>query len=321
MSALAVKAHLLRKTFGDFVAVDSISFEVQRGAIFGFLGANGAGKSTTIRMLCGILPPTSGEAELEGLRVGRDMHQIKSIIGYMSQKFSLYSDLSVVENIRFYGGVYRLGGRELRRREEQILEMADLREQSRRPVRELSGGWKQRLALGCAILHRPRAIFLDEPTAGVDPQARRTFWDIIFRLRDEGATVFVTSHYMDEVEQCDRIALLHRGRIAALGSPSELKDNSIIGATLSIQSQNPLRARQALQGFPELLRIDPFGRDLHAIARTRQAAETARLCRRIQAAAEAAGAGRTVAQPIRPSLEDVFVYIIGENQTIGEAAS
>ena len=213
----------LTKKFGSFTAVDRISFEVPKGEIFGFLGPNGAGKSTTIRMLCGILQPTSGEARVGGFSVATESEEIKKIIGYMSQKFTLYNDLTVEENIDFHGGIRRLPSAVLAERKRWVLKMAGLVGRERTLARDLSGGWKQRLALGCAILHQPRIIFLDEPTASVDPASRRDFWDLIYELAGEGTTTFVTSHYMDEVERCHRLAIIYAGTIIALGSPRELK--------------------------------------------------------------------------------------------------
>jgi len=219
----AVEVRGLVKRFGDFRAVDDVSFEVSRGEIFGFLGPNGAGKSTTIRILCGLLSPTSGQARVGGYNVAVEAERVKKNIGYMSQKFSLYDDLTVEENIDFFGGVYgvRRDVRDVRK--EYILKMAGLENRRGDMTRLLAGGWKQRLALGCAILHEPPILFLDEPTSGVDPIARRTFWDLIYQLAEAGNTVFVSTHYMDEAEYCHRIALMYRGRIIALGAPAELK--------------------------------------------------------------------------------------------------
>ena len=218
-----VSARGLEKRFGRFVAVDRISFEVGKGEIFGFLGPNGAGKSTTIRMLCGILSPTSGQGTVGGFDIGSQPEEIKKIIGYMSQKFTLYGDLTVAENIEFHGGIHRLAPARLRERKAWVLAMAGLEGRENALTRDLSGGWKQRLALGCAILHKPEILFLDEPTASVDPASRRDFWRLIYELSVEGTTTFVTSHYMDEVERCHRIAIIFAGRIAAIGTPRELK--------------------------------------------------------------------------------------------------
>ncbi|HEY3307531.1 MAG TPA: ATP-binding cassette domain-containing protein [Desulfuromonadaceae bacterium] len=228
----AVTLDRLSKRFGDFTAVDGVSLTVPRGQIFGFLGPNGAGKSTTIRMLCGILPPTSGAGLVAGFDIAREPERIKENIGYMSQRFSLYEDLTVEENIAFYAGVYRLPTVKRRERTEWVIEMAGLTERRSSNAGELSGGWRQRLALGCAILHEPPIVFLDEPTSGVDPLSRRKFWELIYSLADNGVTIFVTTHYMDEAEYCDRLALIYRGQLVAIGTPEELKRARSTGAEL-----------------------------------------------------------------------------------------
>lgn len=220
---ITVSVHDLEKKFGDFTAVNRINFEVSRGEIFGFLGPNGAGKSTTIRMLCGILAPTSGEGHVGGYDINREQELIKQNIGYMSQKFSLYEDLSVEENIDFYSGIYKVPKKYRKEREEWIIRMAGLEEFRANLTGTLSGGWKQRLALGCAIIHQPKIIFLDEPTSGVDPIARNNFWALIKQMASEGVTVFVTTHYMDEAQNCERLALIYKGAIIATGEPADLK--------------------------------------------------------------------------------------------------
>jgi ABC-2 type transport system ATP-binding protein len=222
-NGFAVEVRDLVKRFGEFVAVDRVSFQVRRGEIFGFLGPNGAGKSTTIKILCGLLAPSSGTAMVGGCDVAADPERVRQQIGYMSQKFSLYDDLTVEENLEFFGGIYGVPASRIREREEFVLRMADLEGQRRRMTRELAGGWKQRLALGCAILHEPPILFLDEPTSGVDPIARREFWDLIYQLSERGHTVFVTTHYMDEAEYCHRLALMYKGRIVAMDTPEALK--------------------------------------------------------------------------------------------------
>ena len=222
-SGKAVIVKDLERRFGSFVAVNRISFEVSKGEIFGFLGPNGAGKSTTIRMLCGILAPSGGEGTVAGFDIRTEAEKIKAHIGYMSQKFSLYEDLTVEENIDFYSGIYCLTPEKKQERKEWVIEMAGLQEHRHSRTAILAGGWKQRLALGCAILHEPPIIFLDEPTSGVDPISRRRFWDLIYELAGRGVTVFVTTHYMDEAEYCDRIALIYRGELIAIGSPEVLK--------------------------------------------------------------------------------------------------
>lgn len=223
MSQYSISADRLTRKFGSFTAVDAISFEVKNGEIFGFLGANGAGKSTAMRMLCGLLSPTSGSAEVAGFDVARQPDRIKEAIGYMSQRFSLYPDLNVRENIRFYGGIYGLSGREIKARTVQLLDQLMLGEVADEPVRRLPLGWKQKLAFSVALVHRPAIVFLDEPTGGVDPVSRRNFWEMIYAAAHEGTTVFVTTHYMDEAEYCDRISMMVDGRIQAIGSPVQLR--------------------------------------------------------------------------------------------------
>ena len=223
MTAPGIEVHDLTKKFGEFTAVDRVSFDVRRGEIFGFLGPNGAGKSTTIRMLCGILRPTSGRGSVGGFDIARAPDKVKAIIGYMSQRFTLYNDLRVGENIDFYGGIHRLRPSMIKERKAWVLNMAGLLGRENALTKSLSGGWKQRLALGCAILHNPEILFLDEPTASVDPASRRDFWDLIYELSRQGTTTLVTSHYMDEVERCHRLAIIFAGRIIALGSPRDLK--------------------------------------------------------------------------------------------------
>lgn len=293
------------------MAVDHIDFDVEEGEIFGFLGANGAGKSTTIRMLCGILPPSSGKAELLGIDVKQHPDRIKQSIGYMSQKFSLYSDLTVKENIEFFGGIHNLGRETLQERTRDILKMAELTGKEKVMTSSLPGGWKQKLALGCSMIHRPKVLFLDEPTAGVDPASRRMFWKIIHELRDEGTTIFVTSHYMDEVEQCDRVALMHRGSIAALGSPMELKRDVIPGSVLYVLTDNQVATREILVNTEGLIRTDPFGRGFHCIVDSRQSRRVSAVERNIRKNLEAAGVKADQIRSVEPGLEDVFVYLIG----------
>ena len=287
------------------MAVSGVSFEVKRGEIFGFLGPNGAGKSTTIRMLCGILSPTGGHGTVAGLDIRTQAEQIKSNVGYMSQKFSLYQDLTVEENINFYAGIYRIGEKEKAERKQWVLEMSGLQSYRHRLTAVLSGGWKQRLALGCAILHRPPILFLDEPTSGVDPISRRQFWDLIYELSSEGVTVFVTTHYMDEAEYCDRLALIYRGELIAQGPPEQLKHQAMHEDVLEVLCDRPEAAMEALAGLDSVKEVALFGSSLHLVADDgeRVAAETRqRLFER----------GFTVRQieKITPSLEDVFVSLI-----------
>lgn len=229
----AIIAEGLVKQFDQFVAVDHLSFQVKRGEIFGFLGPNGSGKSTTIRMLCGIMPPSQGEGYVAGFSIRKESEQIKNCIGYMSQKFSLYADLTVEENIDFYSGIYRVSSEKKKARKDWVLQMSGLTAHRRVLTSELSVGWKQRLALGCSILHEPQILFLDEPTSGVDPMSRRAFWDLIYELSDEGVTIFITTHYMDEAEYVDKIGFLYGGRLVAEGTPTELKER--LGKLVSLE--------------------------------------------------------------------------------------
>ncbi|NJD62284.1 MAG: ABC transporter ATP-binding protein, partial [Deltaproteobacteria bacterium] len=269
---LSVTARSLEKRFGDFVAVDRVSFDVRKGEIFGFLGPNGAGKSTTIRMLCGLLAPTSGEATVAGYDLRTETEKIKQHIGYMSQRFSLYEDLTVEENIDFYGGIYRIPPERKRARKEWVIGMAGLSDHRRTKTAFLAGGWKQRLALGCAILHEPPILFLDEPTSGVDPISRRNFWDLIYGLSEKGVTVFVTTHYMDEAEYCDRLGLLYRGGLAAMGTPGELKKDRMKDAVVEIRCERPQDAIAVLGKLPGVRGAALFGNGIHAVVERGEAA-------------------------------------------------
>src|SRR5208282_6000838 len=252
----------LVKRFGDFVAVDRINLDIRKGEVFGFLGPNGAGKSTTIRMLCGLLTPTSGRAQVAGYDVGREPESVRQNIGYMSQKFSLYNDLKVIENIRLFAGLYSVPSNKLKERIEWALEMANLKGQETLITATLPGGWKQRLALGCAVLHKPLILFLDEPTSGVDPISRRQFWDLIHHMAEEGVTVFVTTHYMEEAEYCNRLALIFRGKIVALGTPSELKQKYMRGELLLVECEPLGEAVEILRSAPDVIDAAVFGRAL-----------------------------------------------------------
>ncbi|HOF87371.1 MAG TPA: ABC transporter ATP-binding protein [Armatimonadota bacterium] len=300
----AVTISGLVKTFGRFTAVDQISLTVGRGEIFGFLGANGAGKSTTIRMLCGILAPTAGSGTVAGLDIVRETEQIKTRIGYMSQRFSLYDDLTVTENIEFFGEIYGVYGARLARRTAWILAMANLRERQDSLTGELAMGWKQRLALGCAMVHEPEMLFLDEPTAGVDPASRRRFWELIYAAAEQGVTIFVTTHYMDEAEHCDRLALMHRGRIIALGTPAELKDGYMAGTLLEVRAEPVMAALERLSSLPAVREVALFGSALHAVVGGPDEADD------VRAALDAAGIRVERLAPARPSLDDVFVALI-----------
>jgi ABC-2 type transport system ATP-binding protein len=294
----------LVKRFGKFTAVDRVSFATHPGEVFGFLGPNGSGKSTTIRILCGLLHPTSGSAQVAGFDVVRSAEQIRRRIGYMSQKFSLYDDLKVIENLRFYGGLYNVVGGQLDERIEWALAMAGLKGREESITGTLSGGWKQRLALGCAVLHRPPIIFLDEPTSGVDPVSRRRFWELIQELSAQGVTVFVTTHYMDEAEYCDRLALIFGGRLIALGTPTELKLNSIQGDLLAIEAAPLGRALELIKATDGVKDAAVFGNALHVVVRG--AEET---IPKLRAALDAGGFEVRRMARIRPSLEDAFVAL------------
>ncbi len=294
----------LTKRFGDFVAVDQLNLSVRKGEVFGFLGPNGAGKSTTIRMLCGLLKPTSGHASVAGYDVARNPETVRQNIGYMSQKFSLYNDLKVIENLRLFAGLYSVPAKDLGDRIEWALAMANLKGQESLLTGTLPGGWKQRLALGCAVLHRPPIIFLDEPTSGVDPVTRRQFWDLIHQMAQQGVTVFVTTHYMEEAEYCNRLALIFRGKMVALGTPTELKRNSMSGELLLVECEPLGPAVEALQSTPGVLDAAVFGNALHLVVANAAAAEPV-----IRARLAKSQVSVSRIEPIRPTLEDVFVSL------------
>jgi len=301
----AVVIHELVKRFGDFVAVDHVSLTVAKGEIFGFLGPNGAGKSTTIRMLCGLLTPTSGEATVGGYDIGKQAEQVRQNIGYMSQKFSLYDDLTVEENINFFSGIYGVPQDRQSERKEYVLRMAGLTDRRSNLTRLLSGGWKQRLALGCAILHEPPILFLDEPTSGVDPIARRSFWDLIYELAAAGRTIFVTTHYMDEAEYCHRLALMYRAKVIALGTPAELKRDLASHALLALDTSDALGSMKALEGQAGIYDVAVFGGGLHVTVDDPNAAATM-----IRRALGERGIEIKRLEPIQPAMEDVFVGLI-----------
>lgn len=304
-SDIAVTAKDIERRFGDFVAVDHVSFEVKTGEIFGFLGPNGSGKSTTIRILTGILAPSSGGGTVAGYDIATEAEKIKAHIGYMSQKFSLYEDLTVEENIDFYSGIYRIARNRRKERKEWVIEMAGLTEHRNSRTSVLSGGWKQRLALGCSVLHEPPVIFLDEPTSGVDPLSRRRFWDLIYDLSGKGVTVFVTTHYMEEAEYCDRIGLVHRGELISVGTPHQLKTDLMKESVIDVTCDRPQDAIGEVENLKEIKGVALFGRGLHVVATDSEAAMRAlekRLTER----------GYTVEgiATVTPSLEDVFVSLV-----------
>ncbi len=303
----SVDVRRLEKRFGNFVAVNGISFHVRPGEIFGFLGPNGAGKSTTIRMLCGLLAPTSGEGTVAGYDLRSETEKIKQHIGYMSQRFSLYEDLTVEENIDFYSGIYRIPAERKRGRKEWVLSMAGLVGHRNTKTAFLSGGWKQRLALGCAILHEPPILFLDEPTSGVDPISRRNFWDLIYEMSGKGVTVFVTTHYMDEAEYCDRLGLIYRGDLAALGTPGEMKGRLMKEEVVEIRCGRPQDAISLLEGLPGVRGAALFGKGIHVVVEREE--EAVPLFRETL---EARGFPVERIERIVPTLEDVFVSLVEE---------
>ncbi|GER94026.1 ABC transporter ATP-binding protein [hot springs metagenome] len=305
MENASVRIENLTKRFGNFVAVDNISLTVKKGEVFGFLGPNGAGKSTTIKMLCGLLLPTSGKGFVAGYDIMKESEEIKKTIGYMSQKFSLYDDLTVEENIRFFSGIYGVPKNKRKERMEWVLEMAGIKDKKNAITKTLPGGFKQRLALGCAVLHEPPIIFLDEPTSGVDPISRRNFWNLIYEMSQAGTTVFVTTHYMDEADYCDRLSLIYRGRIIAQGTPYELRMEYMKQNVLEIEADRFIEAMEILKN--EGIKSAIFGILLHAVV-----ADARIDIPRIKRILESSNIRVTRIEEIPPSLEDVFVTLIEE---------
>jgi ABC-2 type transport system ATP-binding protein len=301
----AVTVNNLTKKFGLFSAVESISFKVQRGEVFGFLGPNGAGKSTTMRMLCGLLSPTSGSATVAGYDITTNPDAVKENIGYMSQRFSLYEDLTVEQNINFYGGIYGLDESRLYERKKWAIEMAGLNGKERMLTHSLSGGWKQRLALGCSILHQPPIVFLDEPTGGVDPVSRRNFWELIYELSGKGTTVFVTTHYMDEAEHCNTIGFIYSGKLVALGSPTELKHQLDRYNVYEVHCNNPLDAMEILRSQPWVAETSIFGNAFHISVDNQQHAQTI-----VEQKLSSNNIQISHIEKIVPLLEDVFIHLI-----------
>lgn len=303
--SVAVSVSGLTRRFGDFVAVDHIDLQVEQGRIFGFLGPNGSGKSTTIRMLTGLLQPSEGNGRVLTYDVMTEYEEIKRRIGYMSQKFSLYDDLSVEENIDFFSGLYGVSRQRRRERKEWVLEMAGLEEMRNSATSALAGGWKQRLALGCAVLHEPPILFLDEPTSGVDPMARRLFWDLIAHMSHSGTTVFVTTHYMDEAEYCDELALIYRGRLIARGEPGELKRNALSQQIIELRPESPYAALEALEGEPWVREAALFGDALHVTVD-----DAAQAIAELQTLFHRREFGEASPEEVVPTMEDVFVGLI-----------
>jgi ABC-2 type transport system ATP-binding protein len=315
MTTHAIEVRHLTRRFGAFTAVNDVSFDVARGEIFGFLGSNGAGKSTTIRMLCGLLAPTSGAATVDGIDVARDPEGVKQRIGYMSQRFSLYEQLTVDQNIRFFGGIYGLTRERMGARREFVLDMAGLRGREQALARDLAGGWRQRLALGCAILHEPQILFLDEPTGGVDPLSRRQFWRLIDSLAASGVTVLVTTHYLDEAERCHRVAVIHAGRLAALGTTSEVKQVFRGRPIVEIRAPRPVDTMRALDALPEVEKTSLFGTAVHAVLRSGEVTAT-----ELGARLRARGIEVESIEEVAPSLEDVFLDVVDKAGANGAAA-
>jgi ABC-2 type transport system ATP-binding protein len=309
-AAPVIEVDRLVKRFGDFTAVDEATFTVGRGEVFGLLGSNGAGKSTTIRMLCGLMRPTAGTARVAGVDVAAEPERVKRRIGYMTQRFSLYDDLPVEQNLRFFGGIYGLRGERLAEREAWALRMADLAGKEAQLTGSLPAGWKQRLALGCALLHRPEIVFLDEPTGGVDPISRRRFWGLIDDLSREGVTIIVTTHYLDEAERCDRIALMHDGRVVALGTVAELKEVFAGRALLEVTCPRFLDALRLLEAAGWVLEATVFGTRLHVVVADAEEGQ-----RRIAEALTRDGNAPFGIERIVPSLEDVFIHLIEREET------
>jgi ABC-2 type transport system ATP-binding protein len=310
----AIDVHHLTRRFGAFTAVDDVSFAVRAGEIFGFLGSNGAGKSTTIRMLCGLLRPTSGSASVGGIDVGKDPEGVKRRIGYMSQRFSLYELLTVDQNITFFGGIYGLRGDRLAARRTFVLDMAGLRGRETTLARDLSGGWRQRLALGCAVLHEPPILFLDEPTGGVDPLSRRQFWRLIDTLSQSGVTVLVTTHYLDEAERCHRVALIHAGRLATIGTTREVKAIFTSRPILELRAARPVSTMEALDAMAEVEKTSLFGTAVHAVLRSADVSAGEIRSRLVAQGLEVGPVSR-----VEPSLEDVFLDVVDKAQA-GERA-
>ncbi len=300
----AIRVSGLTKRFGDFTAVDGIDFQVPKGEIFGFLGPNGSGKTTTIRMLCGTIAPTSGEATILGFDAVADPESVRRSIGYMSQKFALFEDLTVDENLRFYSGVYGIEGELFDERRRYVLEMADLVGRERELTANLSVGWKQRLALGCATIHEPRLIFLDEPTSGVDPTARRHFWELLYSLAETGITLFVTTHYMDEATHCNRLAFIYRGRLIATGSPQQIRTRYMTDEVLELEADDVEGALAWLESAPNVNEAYLSGARLHAnVARSTAPCTLADELR-------AAGFAVSRCEQVDPTIEDVFVHLV-----------
>ena len=316
-SPSAISLHGLTRKFGSFTAVDSLTFDVRRGSIFGFLGPNGSGKTTVIKMLTGLLPLSGGSASVEGLNVRTNAEEVREAIGYMSQNFSLYNDLTVLENLTFYGRIYSLPADKLKRRINEIVEVNGLGPYVTRLAGKLSGGWKQRLALGCAMLHEPKLLFLDEPTAGIDPVARRQLWDLLFELSAQGITFFVTTHYMDEAERCSHVAYIYYGKLIADGTPNSLRELPDVNpqGTIRVEITTPevTRALRSAREIPGIRSATIFGQSIHALIDDNVSLDTLR--HRLEDKSVSVAEIR----PLAPSLEDVFVELTYKHQAAVEA--
>jgi ABC-2 type transport system ATP-binding protein len=308
MNGTAISVNNLTKKFGNFTAVNSISFDIKKGEIFGFLGPNGAGKTTTIRMLCALIDPTSGSATVGGFDIGKQTNEIKNIIGYMSQKFSLYDDLTVSENIDFFAGIYQTPRNTRKQRKQEIVNIAELTGKEDTLTGELASAMKQHLALGCALVNNPMIIFMDEPTAGVDPIARKQFWGTIKELARKGVTVLVTTHYMDEAENCDRIALISDGVIVACDTPENLKKDRMAGSLYEVDCTNVMKGLEVLRKVPQFHEVALYGLFLHVVIQDEKDADL------ISSFLKASNIDVRCVQRINPSLEDVFVSLVEAQQ-------
>ena len=320
MAERMIECENLTKRFGHFTAVDNVSFAVEKGSIFGFLGPNGSGKSTVIRMLCGILTPTHGTARIAGVDVVRDTERVKGLIGYMSQKFSLYDELTVHENLLFYGRLYGLKGKALQQRREELIAITHLEPYLNRRASLLSGGWRQRLAMACALMHKPTVLFLDEPTAGIDPVARRELWDLLFEFAGSGMTLFVTTHYMDEAERCSHVGYIHLSKLIVSGVPADLKHLPVVNPSgtrrLDVTCDYVTKGLQILRHQPGILTATVFGQSMHLLA------EESVSEKQIRDNLAAHGITEADVRPIAPSLEDVFVALTSNaNEQRNEVAS
>ncbi len=321
MSEIMIECQGLTRRFGHFLAVDHVSFKVEKGSIFGFLGPNGSGKSTVIRMLCGLLEPSEGTARVGGFDVGTQTEQLKTLVGYMSQKFSLYDELTVYENLMFYGRLYGLRGATLRKKRDELVALTHIEPYLERRAGLLSGGWRQRLAMACALMHHPQVLFLDEPTAGIDPVARRELWDLLFEFSSQGMTLFVTTHYMDEAERCSHVGYIYMSKLVVCGEPDELKHLPLVNPAdahrLDVTCEHVTKGLQALRRLPGVRTATVFGQSMHLLVDKSLSEET------LRGELAKAGIGHADIRPIAPSLEDVFVALTAnrDNTTATEEAA